>query len=44
MSLLHSARLTGHDVHAYMTDILERLPTLPANRITELLSHRWTPA
>jgi transposase len=44
MSLLHSARLNGHDAHAYMKDILERLPTLPANRVSELLPHRWTPA
>ncbi|NEX63509.1 IS66 family transposase [Noviherbaspirillum galbum] len=44
MSLLHSARLNGHDAHAYMKDVLERLPTLPASRIDELLPHRWTPA
>jgi transposase len=44
MSLLHSARLNGHDVHAYMKHILERLPTLPASRISDLLPHRWTPA
>jgi transposase len=44
MSLLHSARLNGHDVHAYMKHILERLPTLPASRISGLLPHRWTPA
>ncbi len=44
MSLLHSARLNGHDVHAYMKDVLERLPTQPASRIGELLPHRWAPA
>jgi hypothetical protein len=43
MSLLHSARLNGHDVHAYMKDILKRLPTLPASRVSDLLPHRWTP-
>lgn len=43
MSLLHSARLNGHDAHAYMKDVLDRLPTLPASRISELLPHRWTP-
>lgn len=43
MSLIHSARLNGHDVHAYMKDILERLPTQPASRIDELLPHRWQP-
>ena len=44
MSLIHSARLNGHDVHAYMKDVLERLPSLPASRIRELLSHCWGPA
>lgn len=43
MTLLHSARLNSLDVHAYMKDVLERLPTLPASRITERLPHRWTP-
>jgi transposase len=41
MSLLHSARLNGHDPYAYLKDVLERLPTQPASRITELLPHRW---
>lgn len=41
MSLLHSARLNGHDPYAYLKDVLERLPTHPANRIAELLPHRW---
>ncbi len=43
MSLLHSARLNGHDPHAYLNDVLERLPTQPASRIAELLPHRWRP-
>jgi transposase len=43
MSLIHSARLNGHDVSAYLKDILERLPTQPASRIGELLPHRWQP-
>lgn len=43
MSLIHSARLNGHDVYAYMKDILERLPTQPASRIGELLPHCWEP-
>lgn len=41
MSLVHSARLNGHDPHAYLRDILERLPTQPASRIDELLPRRW---
>lgn len=44
MSLIHSARLNGHDVYAYLKDILERLPSQPASRIAELLPHRWAPA
>jgi transposase len=41
MSLVHSARLNGHEPHAYLKDVLERLPTQPASRIGELLPHRW---
>ena len=41
MSLVHSARLNGHDPYAYMRDVLERLPTQPASRIEKLLPHRW---
>ena len=43
MSLVHSARLNGHEPHAYMKDVMERLPTQPASRIGELLPHRWQP-
>ncbi|TMH00692.1 MAG: IS66 family transposase [Betaproteobacteria bacterium] len=43
MSLLQSAKLNGHDPHAYLKDVLERLPTHPASRIEELLPHRWQP-
>jgi transposase len=42
MSLIHSAKLNGHDPYAYMRDVLERLPTQPASRVGELLPHRWT--
>jgi transposase len=44
MSLVHSARINGHDPYAYLKDVLERLPTHPASRIEELLPHRWKPA
>lgn len=44
MSLLHSARINGHEPYAYLKDVLERLPTHPASRIDELLPHRWSPA
>lgn len=43
MSLLHSARMNGHDPYAYFKDVLERLPTQSASRIEELLPHRWAP-
>ena len=43
MSLLHSARINGHDPHAYLKDVLTRLPLHPNNRIEELLPHRWQP-
>ncbi|GAB3770368.1 hypothetical protein GCM10028796_37160 [Ramlibacter monticola] len=44
MSLIHSARMNGHDPYAYLRDVLERLPTQPARRIDELLPHRWAAA
>jgi transposase len=44
MSLVHSARINGHDPYAYLRDVLERLPTHPASRIDELLPHRWQPS
>ncbi|WP_291015357.1 IS66 family transposase [Hydrogenophaga sp.] len=44
MSLLHSARINGHEPYAYLKDVLERLPTHPASRVDELLPHRWAPA
>jgi transposase len=31
----------GHDPHAYLKDILTRLPTHKANDISALLPHRW---
>jgi transposase len=43
MSLVHSARINGHDPYAYLRDVLERLPTHPASRVNELLPHLWQP-
>jgi len=43
MSLVHSAKMNGHDPYAYLKDVLERLPTQPASRIAELLPHHWVP-
>lgn len=33
----------GTTPYAYLRDVLERLPTHPASRFGELLSHRWQP-
>jgi transposase len=44
MSLIHSARINGHDPYAYLRDVLDRLPTQRASQTGELLPHRWTPA
>ena len=43
MSLVHSAKMNGHDPYAYLKDVLERLPTQPASKVEELLPHRWMP-
>jgi transposase len=44
MSLIHSARMNGHDPYAYLRDVLERLPTQLNSRNGDLLPHRWRPA
>jgi len=43
MSLISLAKMNGLDPYAYLSDVLERLPTQPANRVAELLPHRWHP-
>ena len=43
MSLMHSARLNGHDPYEYLRDVLQRLPSQPASRAGELLPHHWQP-
>ena len=43
MSLIATAKNSGHDPHAYLRDVLTRLPTHPDRRIAELLPHRWKP-
>lgn len=43
MSLVQSAKLCGHDPHAYLRDVLQRLPEHPARCLDELLPHRWQP-
>ncbi|MEO8299330.1 MAG: transposase domain-containing protein [Burkholderiales bacterium] len=44
MSLVQSTRINGLDPSAYLQNVLDRLPALPASRIAELLQHRWQPA
>ena len=44
MSLIQSAKLNGHDPHAYLKEVLTRLPTHMNSRIDELLPHRWNRA
>ena len=41
MSLIESAKINGHDPHAYLKDILTRLPTQPYSRLHELLPYSW---
>jgi transposase len=41
MGLIQSAKLNGHDPYSYLKDVLERLPTRPANRLDQLLPHCW---
>lgn len=41
MSLVQSAKLNKIDPWAYLRDVLARLHNHPANRIDELLPHRW---
>lgn len=43
MSLVHSARLHGHDPYAYLRSVLERLPIHLNSRTNELSPHRWRP-
>lgn len=44
MSLLATARHNGHDPHAWLTDVLTRLPNTLDRDIGTLLPHSWRPA
>jgi len=44
MSLLATAKANGRDPHAWLTDVLTRLPTTRDRDIESLLPHRWQPA
>jgi transposase len=41
MSLIATAKANGHDPHAWLTDVLTRLPTTLDRDIGELLPHTW---
>ncbi len=43
MSLLATAKANGHCPHAWLTDVLTRLPTTLDKDIAALLPHRWRP-
>ena len=44
MSLIHSARLNGHDPYVYLKDALTHLPMRPASEVDPLLPHSSQPA
>lgn len=44
MTLLATAKANGHDPHAWLTDVLARLPTTLDRNIDTLLPHHWQPA
>jgi transposase len=41
VSLLATAKANGHDPHAWLSDVLERLPTTKDRDIGSLLPHCW---
>jgi transposase len=42
-SLIETAKLNALDPHAYLCDVLTRLPDHPARRVAELLPWNWKP-
>lgn len=44
MSLIQTAKLNGHEPHAYLKDVMDRLPTQKYSQIHELLPYNWKPA
>ena len=43
MTLIESAKMSGHDPQAYLADLLDRIHDHKANRLDELLPWNWTP-
>jgi hypothetical protein len=44
MGLLATAKANGHEPHAWLSDVLTRLPTTKDRDIGTLLPHTWAPA
>ena len=44
MTLIESAKMNGIEPMAYLSDVLNRLPTHPNSRIAELLPTQWQPS
>ena len=42
-SVVSSCQRHGYDPFVYLRDVLERLPSLPHDRLAELLPDRWSP-
>jgi hypothetical protein len=43
MGLLATAKANGHEPHAWLSDVLTRLPTTKDSDIGALLPHTWRP-
>lgn len=44
MTLIQTARMNGLEPHAYLKDVLERLPSHPNKHLDELLPQNWSTA
>jgi len=44
MTLIQSAKINDLDPQAYLSDVLERLPTAKQADLNGLLPHNWQPA
>jgi len=44
MTLIQSAKINGLDPQAYLSDVLERLPTAKHSDLNGLLPHNWQQA
>ena len=43
MTLIQSAKINGLDPQACLKDVMEKLPTYRASKVSELLPHNWQP-